>query len=158
MVPLQHPMKQYNSSEGATIVRVTLILSPVLARWTLTSNAELRLLCLNVLSTLAAVHSQGFVHRDVRAGNVMKDIGSFRVIDWELASKIGGVVFWRAPEGRLPPGIHIGDAWEPWMDMWQLGLLLQEQKHVATPESNAFVRDLMAKKFISSEKALESIW
>jgi len=151
-------MHEYNGNEGANTVRVTLILSPVVARWSLTSNAELRLLCLNVLRTLAALHKHGFVHRGIRADNVMKDIGSFRLIDWELASKIGGVIFWRAPEGRLPPGVHIGDAWEPCMDMWQLGLLLQEQKHVVTPESNAFVQDLMAKKFSSSQEALESIW
>jgi hypothetical protein len=88
----------------------------------------------------------------------MRDIGTFLLVDWELASKIGGLVFWRTPPDRLPPGVGAGHPWAPWMDLWQLGLLLHGQRHVETPASKAYVQDLMANRFATAQEALEGVW
>jgi serine/threonine protein kinase len=139
-------------------VEVHLNLQPVAAAWVLYDNEALHSLCADVLGTLAALHSEGFVHRDVRDANILRDTCHFLLIDWELAAPIDDPVFWDAADGLLPPDVHKGTRWQPWMDLWQLGQVMRVWSAPANALSNAFMTKLLSKQFSNAAEALESLW
>ena len=104
---------------------VIMTLTPVGATWRIRSLAELRRLCSSILITLDAVHSLGYVHRDIRVDNIVLASYGFVLIDWELAAPSTSPVFWSARAGSHPEGVHKGSSWLPWMDLWQLGSLIE---------------------------------
>ncbi len=139
-------------------VEVKLVLTPVAAAWELLDNNDLRRLCTDMLETLRALHEAGFVHRDVRDSNVLRDTTRFLLIDWELAAPIGEPVFWHAAEGALPPGVQIGTPWQQWMDLWQLGRMLGFQRAVKSAASDAFKAKLQGQEFRSAAEAHTNLW
>uniref|UniRef100_A0A7S0MP89 non-specific serine/threonine protein kinase n=1 Tax=Cryptomonas curvata TaxID=233186 RepID=A0A7S0MP89_9CRYP len=95
------------------------------------SIAELRCAIRSVLTALAELHSRGFVHRDVRWPNVLKDGSTWRLADFELAGRVGAVV----PPAKiatiyLPPELQAdGNAgYEPSGDVYCVGVLVRELK------------------------------
>ncbi|KAK9828950.1 hypothetical protein WJX72_002982 [[Myrmecia] bisecta] len=89
-------------------VPVELRLTPVGAQLEVRSSAELGTLLRSLLATLAALHSAGLVHRDIRSANVIWSGRTWLLIDWELAGWDGeGTLYCqteKVPVG-LPPGM-----------------------------------------------------
>ena len=87
---------------------------------------------LQLAEALAALHEQGFVHRDLNPGNAIVDAGGYvQLIDVSAAAAIGGVQRLQAPLGTLPylPPEQTGriDArCDPRADLYSLGVTLHE--------------------------------
>ena len=85
------------------------------------NSEEIKRAARDALVGLSFIHSFGFVLRDIRPQNVLRDLdGSYFLIDFEWAAPIGaqlnGVKF------KLePPEIKLKDSWEIVSDMWQFG-------------------------------------
>jgi serine/threonine protein kinase len=144
VIPLTHPMHLPADVDVAItniVWRVWVKLTPVGAQWVLRTDADLRTLCRDVLTALAAAHNAGFVHRDVREDNLVRCDAGFVLVDWELAGPIGDPVFWRPAEGRVPPNVVQGTAWSPGMDLWQLGRVLK--RFQVTNVTEPFVQQLL---------------
>ena len=141
------------------VSEVHLQLEPVAARWVLHENADARLLCRHVLETLDAVHKLGFVHRDVREDNILRTCAGFILIDWEMAGMIDDSVFWQPAVAHVPDGVSAGTLWKPWMDLWQLGNVLQSQPVVRTSEPcTQFTTKLLNNQMETAEQALQELW
>jgi len=81
-----------------------------------------------VLRAISAFHARGFVHRDVRWPNVLRDPsdGGSLLIDFELAAPAGEPL----PEqfhgsSSMPPEARGGGAYGPSGDVWQVGQLVR---------------------------------
>ena len=84
----------------------------------------------SVLTALDGLHKIGWVHRDVRAANVMEVPGDgWYLMDLEWAQRVGQPLENYVPNGgNLPPEIiEGGDAavWTAAADMWQFGRVLE---------------------------------
>lgn len=93
----------------------------------------------------------------MRVDNILRGERGFVLIDWELASHTGDLVFWQATAGRLPPGVGVGTKWLACMDLWQLGSNLLRYNHLMTPESHGFLTKLMNGELDTAEEALASM-
>ena len=157
---LSHPPKRASRNHRPNeLVSLKLSLVPVAARWRLADNASLRLLIANVLETLSHVHRLGFVHRDVRDDNILRDKDRFLLIDWEVAGRVDQPPFWAAAAAWVPPGTNRATPWQPWMDLWQLGKVMQAQpNHVSTDASRDFAQNLLNKTFVDAGRALAQLW
>lgn len=138
---------------------ITLMLSPVAACWRINDLETLRRFCIDILNTLKSVHSLGYIHRDVRADNILLGDSGFIVIDWELAAPIGSEVFWTVPMGRHPSGVTIGSPWQPWMDLWQLGKVIEGLPGDVSslPHVCAFKNKLLNRGFKTAQGALRGM-
>jgi hypothetical protein len=93
------------------------------------SIVELRCAIRCVLTALAGLHKRGFVHRDVRWPNVLRDGKEWKLADFELADKVGTVV----PKGMiatkyLPPELRNDDTagYDPSGDVFCVGMMVSE--------------------------------
>jgi hypothetical protein len=92
----------------------------------------------SVLTALCGLHDMGWVHRDVRAENVMQvlDAGWF-LMDLEWAQRAGLPVESYAPKrANTPPEIGDGGEaaiWTAASDMWQFGRMLDFWENRASP-------------------------
>lgn len=138
---------------------VIMTLKPVGATWRIRSLAELRRLCSSILITLDTVHSLGYVHRDIRVDNIVLANHGFVLIDWELAAPSTSPVFWSARAGSHPEGVHKGSSWLPWMDLWQLGSLIESfPPDISRVEAvSSFSDGLKTQKYPSAAKAMEAM-
>ncbi|KAG5181555.1 hypothetical protein JKP88DRAFT_162498 [Tribonema minus] len=153
-------MQQVTVSTEHAGQRLVLELTPVGARWHLEHEAALWQLCRDVLTILGAVHERGFVHRDIRSANILYHTSGYFLVDWEVAGRIGDCVFWRGKAEHMPPDVKIGSAWEPWMDLWQLGKVMKEHVYLL-PKGSAgrrFMTALLDGAFAAGTEALRSIW
>eukprot|EP00611_Tribonema_gayanum_P032689 TRINITY_DN987_c0_g1_i1.p1 TRINITY_DN987_c0_g1~~TRINITY_DN987_c0_g1_i1.p1 ORF type:complete len:236 (-),score=32.67 TRINITY_DN987_c0_g1_i1:165-872(-) len=154
---LRHPIRRVRFSR-TEMQSVELQLTPVAARWQLRDIRAAHQLCGDMLHALSAVHSEGFVHRDVRADNILLSSTSFVLIDWELAGRVDDAVFWQPRSEHVPPGVRQGSKWQTWMDLWQLGRVLEAPVSML---SSAAARDYITKlcngHFSSAEVALQSL-
>lgn len=98
-----------------------------LQRGSLSVEVALRI-CAEVASALAAAHTHGLVHRDVKPGNVMLTAGGAKVVDFGLAAVAGerdltdGLAF--GTPAYLAPERLSGDPVVAATDVYALGLLL----------------------------------
>lgn len=108
--------------------RVRLQLAPVCLQVLPASEDELRAAVRSVLCALRVFHAAGFVHRDVRWPNVLRDAqGSWRLIDFELAAREGDVLPTDAIHvDYLPPEAVRGEAFTSAGDIYRVGRLLAE--------------------------------
>ena len=109
------------SLDGTPLVELSV--TPVGARFLIKLAAQLRGLAISFLKTAAALHLEGFVHRDIREDNVVHYCEQWILIDWELAGPIGAEVWWSARE--QPPGMQMGSQWTIAADLWQIGRINQ---------------------------------
>ena len=131
--------------------RVALTIKPVCAQVMPKAESELRRAIRCVLTALASFHARGFVHRDVRWPNVLRDFeGNWLLSDFELASK-NGVPLPGLYLGSLsfPPEAQRGEPFTSAGDVWQVGLLVktwsaQSSIRVLPPLATAFVQRLMS--------------
>jgi len=120
-----------------------------------------------VLQALAAFHTHGFVHRDVRWPNILRDPrdGGSLLIDFELAERIGKPLP-AAYHGSstLPPEARHGGPYGTAGDVWQVGLLLQTwaaPARVLSPPAAAFVKRLASNdpaQRLTAVMALQDAW
>ena len=85
---------------------------------------QIKKAAVDTLTGMSYIHSFGFVVRDIRPQNVLRDIdGNYFLIDFEWAAPIGshmgGIKF------KLePPEIAKKDSWELTADIWQFGMYI----------------------------------
>ena len=127
---------------------VNLQLEPVGHSWYLSSPQRVHTFASSLLMTLQHVHASGFVHRDVRADNVVETPGGWTLIDWEMSGKEGAQIFWDS--SAMPPGLQRGSQWFARHDLWQLGKLISTQSF-ATPEIKALGHDLQSGKLTAAD-------
>eukprot|EP00611_Tribonema_gayanum_P029428 TRINITY_DN786_c0_g1_i1.p1 TRINITY_DN786_c0_g1~~TRINITY_DN786_c0_g1_i1.p1 ORF type:complete len:750 (-),score=93.69 TRINITY_DN786_c0_g1_i1:75-2021(-) len=159
-IQLEHPMRQVTVSTEHTDQKLTLELTPVGAGWHLEHEAALWQLCHDVLTILGAVHERGFVHRDVRSANILYHTSGYFLVDWEAVGRIGDRVFWWGKAEHMPPGVQIRSAWEPWIDLWQLGKVMKEHVYLLPKGSDGrrFMNELLDGAFATGTEALRSFW
>ena len=110
------------------------------------SPREATFIGLDLCRALAAVHTTGLVHRDVKAANVMREHGGRIVLmDFGTGQDLGQV----GPEGRmagtplyLAPEIFRGEAATVRSDLYSLGVLLYRLTTGAYPVNGTTLRDL----------------
>jgi len=97
-----------------------------------TSESVVEDLAVHVLSALAHVHATGFVHRDLKPGNVLACAGPgrrarFKLTDFGLASRIGegnGVGIFSGSLPYVAPEALLGARLDGRADLYGLGVLL----------------------------------
>lgn len=110
------------------------------------SPREATFIGLDLCRALAAVHTTGLVHRDVKAANVMREHGGRIVLmDFGTGQDLGQV----GPEGRmagtplyLAPEIFRGEAATVRSDLYSLGVLLYRLTTGAYPVNGTTLREL----------------
>ena len=130
---------------------IELHLSPVGARFHILTSDQQGSLITSLLTTAAAMHQAGIVHRDIRAANVVQYCGSWVLIDWELAGPVNALVWW-TPEGT-PPGVQLQGTWPITADLWQVWRLIQGYLPL-DPLCQAVAQGLVDSTLSSAEDAL----
>jgi serine/threonine protein kinase len=141
-------IKVTDTAVKSDMLRVTM--EPACAEKTPTSLAELKTAVSHVLCALEALHSHGFVHRDIRWPNVLTaPDGRWLLIDFELAGKVGDA---SAATGAkvedeikpeyLPPEVKAGKDYGPQGDIFRVGRLITESGVGLDADARAFARDL----------------
>ncbi len=108
-----------------------------------------------MLTTLAVIHKEGFVHRDLREDNIVEIQSGFCLIDWELAGRNGELVFWSGPS--LPSDADLRN--RPFVftdDLWQLGMTLSRLA-MLTDSLMVYVDGLLHGGFATAEATLEAL-
>lgn len=130
--------------------RVELKLQPVCVEVLPSNEAELRTAMRSVLAALRAFHAAGFVHRDVRWPNILRDAhGCWRLIDFELAAPDGEALMGDAIHvDFVPPEVLRGEVYKAAGDMYRVGRLLPEwadqQRAELSPGARQFFQSLCA--------------
>jgi serine/threonine protein kinase len=147
--------------------RVTLRLAPVCIEVLPTDEAELRIALTCVLQALQALHARGFVHRDVRWPNILKDAqNSWRLVDFELADRDSVVLPAQAvATNYLPPEVASGGMYTRAGDIYRVGKLLEEWaslRHKTLCEPAAALSSTLCAATpasrLSASNALENAW
>ncbi len=91
-----------------------------------------------VLTALCGLHERGWVHRDVRATNIMEGPGKgWYLMDLEWAQKMGQPLNNYTPKrDNSPPEIRFGgevSMWTAAADMWQFGRVLESWASCGAP-------------------------
>jgi len=136
-------------------VTVTLQLIPVGCKVHNMTLQRLLNLTKCMLTTLAVIHKEGFVHRDLREENIVETQSGFCLIDWELAGRNGELVFWNGPS--LPSDVRLRN--RPFVftdDLWQLGMTLSRLA-MFTHSLPVYVDGLLHGGFDTAEAALEAL-
>lgn len=108
-----------------------LLALPYLPDRAIKSIAELSLLAANLAEALDYLHSNGYVHRDVKRSNVRFDGEHAYLLDFDLAARwrpgdhplqgSPGTDYWRAPEVRL------AKPHDSAVDIWGHGLVVLDE-------------------------------
>ena len=136
-------------------VTVTLQLIPVGCKVYNMTLQRLLTLTKCMLTTLAVIHKEGFVHRDLREDNIVETQSGFCLIDWELAGRNGELVFWSGPS--LPSDADLRN--RPFVftdDLWQLGMTLSRLA-MLTDSLMVYVDGLLHGGFATAEATLEAL-
>jgi eukaryotic-like serine/threonine-protein kinase len=88
--------------------------------------ADLGYLGQHLCSALRYLHGQGYLHLDVKPGNIISSFGVTRLIDLSLARRSGRVSPGYGTPGYLSPEQANGDPVGAPADVWGLGLVLYE--------------------------------
>ena len=108
-----------------------LIIKPVCVELLPADEGALRTATRAVLTALAAFHAKGFVHRDIRWPNVLRDAqGGWRLADFELADAAGSLLPADAVAvSYLPPEVVASPSTVPYTcagDVYRVGQLVRE--------------------------------
>lgn len=125
---------------------VSLRISPICSPESPETLGELKECIRFVIAAICDLHSRGFVHRDLRWGNVMKHgAHAWMLIDFELAAR---------PDVELPHNYRHSTEFPPWSragrpctfahDLWQIGRL------VSTWKTATALSDVDAKSFATA--------
>ena len=120
-----------------------------------TSIDELKFIIRDVLFGVRWLHSHGFVHRDIRWANIIKETnGRIRLIDLEHAAREGPfvgptLVHWPA----LPGGEYLKAT-----DLYLVGSLVEEYTCLSGQDAEVERFTSMLQRGISVEMALQDPW
>lgn len=142
--------------------RITLQLSPIGLECVPSTQEELRRAIKAVLSCMAALHAQGWVHRDVRWPNVLRDSsGAYFIIDFDLAVK-GPSAFVPSVLDWCPPEVERGMPFTAAGDVYQIGQLMAgaevEELDAAGVDLQQQLCDPLPRARASAVKALQHAW
>ncbi|KAL0055736.1 hypothetical protein WJX82_003925 [Trebouxia sp. C0006] len=137
------------------LVTVTLQLIPVSCKVHNMTLQRLLNLTKCMLTNLAVIHKEGFVHRDLREDNIVETQSGFCLIDWELAGRNGELVFWN--RSSLPLDVRLRN--RPFVftdDLWQLGMTLSRLA-ISRSSPMVYIDGLVHGGFATAEAALEAL-
>ena len=136
LAQLRHPnivaVYSYEQGEDGAALSMELIRGQTLDRFAHEQGrldaAYAALICLHICRGLALVHGKGLVHRDIKAGNVMRQSdGRIVLVDFGLGQKLGPEQQRAEVAGTLPymaPEIFSGAVASARTDLYGVGVLL----------------------------------
>jgi hypothetical protein len=152
------------SSKVTRGLRVALTIVPVCAEVLPETEGDLRHAVRCVLTALASFHDRGFVHRDVRWPNVLRDAdGNWVLSDFELASKNAALLPERyRGSSSFPPEARRGEPFTFAGDVWQVGLLVKSWSArsptcVLPPLAATFVQRLLSDEQVARPTCVQAL-
>jgi len=123
------------------------------------SEPEVTRVCVEVLRGLMYLHSQNFIHRDIKSDNVLlNSAGDVKLADFGFSVQLTaerskrctvvGTPYWMAPE------LINGDPYGPVVDIWSLGVMIYEMADGEPPYLN---EPPMKALFLISSKGLPGL-
>jgi eukaryotic-like serine/threonine-protein kinase len=88
--------------------------------------ADIGYLGQHLCSALRYLHGRGYLHLDIKPGNIISSFGMTRLIDLSLARRAGRVPPGYGTPGYLSPEQANGDPVGPPADVWGAGLVLYQ--------------------------------
>lgn len=129
---------------------VTLIIKPVCIEVLPCIENELKAAISAVLDALIDFHARGYVHRDIRWPNILRDVrGWWLLADFELADKVGALLPHRFRNSdHFSPEVRRGEPCTEALDMWQVGCLVQSWQQHPNVSSASLPISALAETFV----------
>ena len=130
-------------------------LSDLLARQGPLGPREAALVGIDVCRAVGAVHAAGFIHRDIKAGNVMREEGGrILLMDFGLTHESGTGIYHSGTPAYMAPELMLGETATIASDVYAVGVLLFNLLTAGYPVEGADLGKLRAAHLSGARRTL----